>query len=119
MAGGGPSFSTHSAGASSGVSAMVVPRLRREIVFFLLEMRAEDTPRSEACSKSVGAINRSAVSMYSSRPVFVSKYELPVIPCSLGNTPQQMDELFAFVTAGTIPFTCLYSPSRCHLRSAR
>src|SRR5271165_3196132 len=107
MGGAGPNRLTHSRGGFSAVSASDVPLLRREIVFFLLESRADDTPLLVARSKSVGAWRRLADSMYSIWPVVVSKYELPVMPCACGNVPQQMDALFALVTDGITPFTRL------------
>src|SRR3984885_13989381 len=116
MGGGGPSRFTHSGGASSGVSIREAPRLSSEIVFCLLESRAECTSTLAARSKSVGARTRSAASMYSSSPVFVLKYELPVMPCCIGKVPQQMEVLFAFVTLGMTPCTSLYKPCFCHLR---
>ena len=70
------------------------------MVFFFELSRAERTPRVRARSKIVGASKSFASSMYFSEPLAGSKYELPITPCSAGQTPQQIEALFVFVTLG-------------------
>ena len=70
------------------------------MVFFFELSSAECTPRVRARSKMVGASRSFASSMYSSVPVAGSKYELPITPCSEGQTPQQIEALLVFVTLG-------------------
>ena len=70
------------------------------MVFFFELSSAECTPRVRARSKIVGASKSFASSMYSSVPLAGSKYELPITPCSEGQTPQQIEALLVFVTLG-------------------
>src|SRR5262245_10581570 len=112
MLGAGPRRATHSSGGRSGVSTKAAPRGNSVVVFLLLDSSADFTPWRAARSNSVGASSRSDVSMYSSRPVRSSKYELPVIPCVAGHAPLQIDALFVLVTAGIPPGTILETPSR-------
>ena len=48
--------------------------------------------------------------MYSASPFSSSKNELPVMPCSSGHTPQAIDALLTFVTAGMTPLTVVEKP---------
>ncbi len=48
--------------------------------------------------------------MYSASPFASSKNELPVIPWSSGQTPQAIDALLTFVTAGITPWTVFANP---------
>src|SRR5689334_8788889 len=55
--------------------------------------------------------------MYSSRPDRSSKYELPVMPCSSGHTPQQIEALLVLVTDGIVDRQRRNSPWRRHAAS--
>ena len=83
------------------------PRGSSETVFFLLDSSADLTPCRAARSNNVGARSSAALSMYSSRRARASQYELPVMPCTAGHVPQQMEALLAFVTDGITPRTAL------------
>ena len=52
----------------------------------------------------------SQFSMYSAAPLASSKNELPVIPCSSGQTPQAIEALLTFVTDGMTPRTVFEKP---------
>src|SRR5262245_35841296 len=52
--------------------------------------------------------------MYSSRPERSSKYELPVMPCWSGHTPQQMEALLVLVTDGIVARQRRKRPLRRH-----
>src|SRR5579859_6629900 len=100
MSGAFPSRWIHSGPGFSGDMIVSAPAARSVVVLILEESRADFTPCFCARWNRVGARTRSAVCMYSSRPVRSSRYEFPVMPCSLGHTPQQMDVVLVFVTDG-------------------
>ena len=87
-----------------------MPRDNSATVFFFAVSRADLKPRSAARWKRVGHRKYVALSMYSASPLVSSKKELPVIPCSSGQTPQAMEALFTFVTDGMTPRTVLEKP---------
>src|ERR1700729_2034380 len=100
MGGALPRRASQSPFGASAVSTRSGPLLSRPMVFFFELSSAECTPRVRARSKIVGDSKSFASSMYSSVPLAGSKYELPITPCSAGQTPQQIEALLQFVTLG-------------------
>src|SRR5262249_61712723 len=91
---------TIAADGASAASRLSAARPSSAGVFFLLVSRAERTPWRAARSNRVGTSSRSALSIYSSAPVFSSRKELPMMPCVAGQVPQQIEVLLALVTLG-------------------
>src|SRR5262245_33794237 len=110
MGGALPSRASHSGDGASAASRTSAPRPESAVVFFLLVSSAERTPWRAARSNRVGARSRSALSMYSSAPVFSSRKELPMMPCVAGQVPQQIEVLLALVTLGMIALASAKTP---------